>query len=191
MEIGNWRPITLLGVDYKLLTKTLAERLKQVLPGLIHPDQNGFVPGGNIVFSAHTIRDLLFYCSKEKVDMILMALDYTKAFDSVDFQMVFRSMEVYNFGENFRRWVEILYSGGTSCISNNGFLSDTFPIERSTRQGDPISPLIFILILEILFIYIRADKNIGGIRIMKNEVKLTSFADDATYFMKDRKSGAH
>ena len=191
MEIGNWRPITLLGVDYKLLTKTLAERLKQVLPGLIHPDQNGFVPGGNIVFSAHTIRDLLFYCSKEKVDMILMALDYTKAFDSVDFQMVFRSMEVYNFGENFRRWVEILYSGGTSCISNNGFLSDTFPIERSTRQGDPISPLIFILILEILFIYIRADKNIGGIRIMKNEVKLTSFADDATYFMKDRKSVAH
>ena len=96
--------------------------------------------------------------------MILLALDYTKAFDSVDFQMVFKSMEVYNFGEKFKRWIEILYQKGASCIANNGFLSDTFPIERSTRQGDPISPLIFILILEILFIYIRADKNIEGIK---------------------------
>ena len=75
MDIANWRPITLLGVDYKLLTKTLGQRLKKVLPNLIHKDQNGFVPGGNIFFSTHTIRDILFYCSKEKVDLIMLALE--------------------------------------------------------------------------------------------------------------------
>ena len=60
LKLANWRPISLLGVDYKLLAKCMGERLKKVLPNLIHPDQNGFVPGGNIFFSTHTIRDLLF-----------------------------------------------------------------------------------------------------------------------------------
>ena len=73
-------------------------------------------------------------------------------------------------------------------MANNGFLFKTFPIERSTRQGDPISPLIFILVLEILFISIREDKNINGIKILENEIKLTSYADDATYFIKDKMS---
>ena len=66
MNIANWRPITLLNIDYKLLTKTLGQRLKTVFPGLIHKDQNGFVPGGSIFYSSHTIRDILFYCKKRK-----------------------------------------------------------------------------------------------------------------------------
>ena len=188
LDIANWRPITLLGIDYKLLTKTLGERLKKVLPDLIHPDQNGFIPGGNIFYSAHTIRDIMFYCNKENIDLILLALDYTKAFDSLEFSFVHETFRVFNFGDNFRRWIKVIFSGGKSCISNNGFLSATFSIERSTRQGDPISPLIFILALEVLFILIRANSNIKGIRVLKTEVKLTSYADDATYFLKDRPS---
>ena len=188
MKLANWRPITLLGVDYKLLTKTLAERLKLVLPKLIHPDQNGFVPGGSIFSSTHTVRDILFYCNKEKIDLVMLALDYTKAFDSVEFGFIHEAFKAFNFGEQFKKWINVLYKGGRSCISNNGFLSSTFPIERSTRQGDPISPLVFILVLEILFICIRENGNIRGIKILKNEIKLTSFADDATYFLNDKDS---
>ena len=73
-------------------------------------------------------------------------------------------------------------------MSNNGHISETFEIERSTRQGDPISPLIFILCLELLFITIRADENIKGFKIENNEFKLTSYADDASYFLKDKSS---
>ena len=62
VDVPNWRPINLLNIDYKLLTKTLGQRLKTVFPGLINKDQNGFVPGGSIFFSSHTIRDMLFYC---------------------------------------------------------------------------------------------------------------------------------
>ena len=188
LDISNWRPITLLGIDYKLLTKTLGERLKKVLPDLIHPDQNGFIPGGNIFYSAHTIRDILFYCKKEKLDLILLALDYTKAFDSLEFAFVHETFKKFNFGNYFRKWIKVIFSGGKSCISNNGFLSEAFSIERSTRQGDPISPLIFILALEILFIHIRENCNIKGIKIIKNEVKITSYADDATYFLKNELS---
>ena len=77
LDIANWRPITLLNTDYKLLTKTLAGRLKSVLPCVVHPNKNGFVPQENIFFSSHTIGDIIFYCKKENLDLILLALDYT------------------------------------------------------------------------------------------------------------------
>ena len=187
-DISNWRPITLLNLDYKLLTKTLGQRLKLVLPSLIHKDQNGFIPGGNIFYSAHTIRDILFYCKKENLDLILLALDYTKAFDSVDFEFIHKTFRLFNFGENFRKWVKLIFNEGKSCITNNGRISEKFEIHRSTRQGDPISPLIFILGLQVLFITLRSDENIRGFKIENSELKLTSYADDASYFLRDKKS---
>ena len=84
--------------------------------------------------------------------------------------------------------MKVIYNGGKSCISNNGHISEAFEIERSTRQGDPISPLVFILCLEILFITIRSDENIRGFKIENNEFKLTSYADEASYFLKDKLS---
>ena len=180
--------MTLLGIDYKLLTKTLGKRLKIVIPGLVHKDQNWFIPGGNIFFSSHTIRDILFYCKKESLDLILFAIDYSKAFDSVNFQLILKTFELFNFGDRFRDWIKVIFNGGKSCISNNGHISETFEIERSTRQGDPISPLIFVLCLEILFITIRSDDNINGFKIENNEFKLTSYADDASYFLKNKVS---
>ena len=96
-----------------------------------------------------------------------MAIDYTKAFDSVNFEFIHKTFELFNFGENFRKWIKIIFTGGKSCISNNGNISETLLIERSTRQGDPISPLIFILGLEILFITLRSDENIKGIIMEK------------------------
>ena len=147
-------------------------RLKSVLPSLIHSDQNGFVPGGNIFFSSHTIRDILFYCKKENLDLILLALDYTKAFDSINFKFIHKTFELFNFGEKFKKWITIIFNKGKSCISNNGNISESFHIERSTRQGDPISPFIFILGLETLFITLRSDENIKGFRIENNELKV-------------------
>ena len=186
-NIANWRPITLLNMDYKILTKTLSTRLKPILSSLVHPDQNGFVPGGSIFFSSHTIRDILFYCKKENVDLILMALDYTKAFDSVDFEFIFKTFVTFGFGPKFQKWIKILYEKVKSCISNNGNISEPFEIEGSTRQGDPISPIVFILGLEILLVSIRSDDNIKGIKIEKHELKLTAYADDSSYFLKDKK----
>lgn len=188
LRLENWRPITLLGVDYKLLSKCMAERLKNVLPNLIHSDQNGFVPGGNIFFSTHTIRDILFYCEKEKLDLFMLAIDYTKAFDFLEFSCINKTLKIFNFQDNFCRWINIFLTGGKSCISNNGFLSERFDIERSTRQGDCISPMIFILCLEILFVTVRSDRNIKGIKIEGEEIKLSALADDASYFLRDENS---
>ena len=116
-----------------------------------------------------------------------MALDYTKAFDSVDFDFIHETFRAFNFGESFRNWIRVLFNGGGgSSITNNGHISGMFEISRSTRQGDPISPQIFILGLEILFIALRSDENIKGFKIENNEIKLTAYADDASYFLKDK-----
>ena len=115
-----------------------------------------------------------------------MALDYTKAFDSVNFQFIYKTFKHFGFGDNFQKWIKTIFNGGKSCVANNGYLSEKFEIHRSTRQGDPISPLIFIMGLEILFITLRADKNIRGVKIEKNEIKLTAYADDASYFLRDK-----
>ena len=117
-----------------------------------------------------------------------MALDYTKAFDSIDFDFVHETFKIFNFGDNFRNWIKVIFKGGKSSIANNGHISGNFEINRSTRQGDPISPQIFILGLEILFIALRTDDNIKGFKIENNEIKLTAFADDASYFLKDKTS---
>ena len=109
-DIANCRPITLLNTDYKLLTKTLSHRLKSVITSIVHPNQNGFVPGGSIFFSSHTIRDILFYCKKENIDLILLALDYTKAFDSVDFGFIFKTFETFGFGPKCQKWIKTLYN---------------------------------------------------------------------------------
>ena len=102
---------------------------------------------------------------------------------TVDIDFVHETFKIFNFGENFRNWIRVIFNGGKSSIANNGHISGKFNINRSTRQGDPISPQIFILGLEILFIALRYDDSIKGFKIENNEIKLTAFADDAYYFL--------
>ena len=134
---------------------------------------------------------MLFYCDKEKLDLLMFCVDYTKAFDFLEFGYIEKVVKLFNFGENIQKWLKIILTDGESRVSNNGFLSNKFKIKRSTRQGDPLSPIIFVLGLEILFIAIRADKNIRGVVLNGQEVKLTAFADDATYFLKDEHSASN
>ena len=85
--------------------------------------------------------------------------------------------------------MKVFFNGRKSCISNNGHISEKFDIKRSTMQGDPLSPLVFILALELLFVAIRSDENIRGVRVEGQEIKLSAFADDSSYIIRDESSG--
>jgi len=105
--LKNWRPITLLNVDYKILSKVIAERMKQHLPKLINHNQVEYVKGRNITDNIRTISDLMFLTRKDNIGGMIIGIDFEKAFDSVNWNFLKHILKHYNFGIYFIRWVDI------------------------------------------------------------------------------------
>ena len=113
----------------------------------------------------------------------MLAIDFQKAFDSLSWRFLFDLLEKYNFGEDFKKWIKICYSDISSCVINFGYTSKYFKIEKGVRQGDPLSPYLFLLAIEILSINIRDSKDIRGIQLNNEEIKMINYADDTTVFV--------
>ena len=180
--ISNWKPISLLNVDQKLISKTLAERLKKVLPFLINPCQTSYVNGRFLDESGRLIADIIETCHLEKLEGCLVAIDFKKAFDSLNHNFLITALEHYGFGNNFIEWIKILLKNQEFCVINSGHTTKYFRLERGARQGDPISAHLFILTLNILFIFIKFNKKIDGINIFDHEYLCTVYADNVTFF---------
>ena len=99
--IKNWRPISLINVDVKIASKAIARRLEQILPDLIHPSQNGFIKGGSIQDGVRTVKDILEFTKLTDRSGIFLAIDFEKAFDSLNRSFLFKALEKFNFGPYF------------------------------------------------------------------------------------------
>ena len=176
--LKNWRPISLLNQDYKLLAKSIAERIKSCLKNIIHNDQTGFLKGRYIGENIVKICDILNYCEEEDIPALLITIDFEKAFDLLNWKFIDKSLTFFDFPESIRTWVKILYKDINSCVSNNGWASQFFPLTRGVRQGCPLSPYLFLIAAEILSLYIRQNKNIKGLKIGNKTYKISQYADD-------------
>ena len=182
-DLKNWRPISLLNVDYKLLTKVLAMRIKVelILPKLIHTDQTGFISGRYIGQNIRLLSDIMEFSDSKTFQGIFLFVDFEKAFDTLEWSFILKTLEAFNFGDNFRKWVSVLYNNVQSSVMNGGFMTNYFEISRGIRQGCPLSPSLFILAVELLALKIRQNPNCGGIQLPNDqEVKISQFADDTT-----------
>ena len=130
----------------------------------------------------------MHYTSLKKIPGILALVDFEKAFDTVEWSFLFNAFVKFNFGEHFIKWIKLLYTNISSCVSNNGYISNFFTLSRGIRQGYPISALLFILVAEILAINIRCDINIKGITVDGKAFKIGQLADDTTLFLLDVES---
>lgn len=184
-QLKNWRPISLLNVDYKIATKTLAKRITPLLPTLIHHNQVGYVQGRNILDNIRTIDDILKYTKAANIPGILLCIDFKKAFDSLSWKFVEAVLKKFNFGVSFVQWFKTMYQGAVSCVVNNGNTSHYFSLGRGVRQGDPLSPYLFVLAAEILACKIRDNTSIHGLSINNTEVKTLQYADDTSGILKD------
>ncbi len=183
-ELSNWRPLSLTNVDYKILAKVLALRFKNVIHVLINEDQAGFMQGRSASNVLRAIDDVIAYTDNNNIPGILLALDYSKAFDKISKEFMVDTFRIFGFGENFVKWINVLNTDNMSCINYCGWLSAWFPIERGIRQGCPISPMCFILACEILSCYIRQTADIKGIKVPGGkEIRILQFADDTTIFL--------
>ena len=114
---------------------------------------------------------------------LLLLVDFEKAFDTLEWTFVEKTLSFYNFGESIKSWIKLFYTNIASCIQNNGWSSDFFQLSRGVRQGCPLSPYLFILCVEILANAVRNNDGIKGICISETECKISQYADDTTLIL--------
>ena len=180
-NIKNWRPISLSNADIKILAKILAERLKKVLPYIIHVNQCGCVKGRKIAQGIRFVEDVLESMGDES---IILIDDNEKAFDRVEWPWLFHVLEKFGLGDYFVGWIKIMYKNMKSAVMTNGYVSEYFSLSRGIRQGDPLSALLYVLQAEALAEALRCDCRIKGINIQDSdgnfhEVKGSQYVDDA------------
>uniref|UniRef100_A0A670HWB0 Reverse transcriptase domain-containing protein n=1 Tax=Podarcis muralis TaxID=64176 RepID=A0A670HWB0_PODMU len=185
-QIKNYRPISLLNADYKIFTGILAKRLKKILVKIIHKDQEGFLPGRQLRNNIRNIVNVIEYLS-DRCDKpaSLIFVDAEKAFDNVIWEFMLRNLEVMEVGQEFFNGIEAIYTEQKARLIINNIITEDITISKGTRQGCPLSPLLFIVVLEVLLNAIRQNKQIKGVTLGINEYKVKAFADDVVVTLEE------
>ena len=161
-------------------------RLIKGLSGLVHADQSGFMPKRNTRLNLRHLHTILGQVDKIGEDALVLSLDARMAFDSIEWSYMMAALSRMGFGPNFLSWLQLLYAEPLAQVRVNGKLSNTFALQRGTRQGCPLSPLIFALILEHLAFWIRGDLLVRGLRWDSDwEDKISLYADDILLYLTD------
>ena len=172
--LENWRPISLINADAKIASKVIATRIIKVIQEIIHSNQTGFVKGRFIGEAARSIIDIKWIIQKAKKFQ-----DYYFSL-SLDWDFMIKCLGAFGFGPSLKSWVETFYKNIFSCVINNGICISYFEVQRGDRQGDPLSPYLFIIAAELLAITIRNRTDIQGLKIGQEEFKMAQYADDLT-----------
>jgi len=185
--LKNWRPVALLKTENKILSKCLSNRLKEYLHLIIHQDQTYCIPKRSIMDNLFLVRDTLDICKMFNAEVGLIALDQEKAFDRVDHHYIFNLLAAFGFGQDFIKWIRLLYAGASCMVKVGGGLSRPIVVSRGIRQGCPLSGQLYSIAIEPLLFNIR--KTLNGLSIptihQGLRTKITAYANDVTVFVND------
>ena len=182
--IKNWRPITLLNVDYKIFAHIIKNRIIKALPSVISKAQSGFQAGrstnDNLILMALTLDH--FNDNPEDGGFVLQA-DLEKAFDSVSHKFLFTVLQNMGFGNYLVNLIKIAFNGCMSFANVNGHLSSPIYLLRGLHQGSPLSPVLFLLVSQVLTKRLENNPDIRGLFISGVSILTSLFADDTDLFM--------
>ncbi|RVW17180.1 LINE-1 retrotransposable element ORF2 protein [Vitis vinifera] len=194
-DIGDFRPISLLGRLYKLLAKVLANRLKKVIGKVVSPAQNAFVMGRRILDASLIANETIDLWQKRKEKGVICKLDIEKAYDSMNWQFLMKVLQKMGFGPKWLGWMWSCISSAKFSILVNGVPAGFFPSSKGLRQGDPLSPYLFVMGMEVLGALIRRAVEGGflsGCNIREGgrtalNISHLFFADDTIVFCEANK----
>ena len=187
--LKNWRPISLLCVDYKIISKILARRMQFCLENVIDKNQYCSVPGRSIVNCNMFIRDITYFVNNENMEAAFFKVDWHKAFDMVNLEFLFKVMGKMGFGDEFISLIKMLYNNIESAMLINNHIGNYFPLTRSVRQGCPLSMILYTIYQEPFFAAIRENTKIDPLVLPDHSiVKAIGYADDTNIIIKSDKS---
>ena len=188
LKIQNWRPLTMLNNDYKIISKALAIRLKHTLDEIISEDQTGFMKGRQISQTIRKSLDIIEYLESRHKAGYLLSLDYVKCFDKIEINSILGALKYFGYGERFTKMIEIMQLNFQSCVTNNGYLSPWFDVTRSTHQGDPQAAYLFLLCGEVMSHIIKQNSDISPLEIRGVQELISQFADDTQLFETEQRT---
>ena len=172
-----------MNVDAKILSRLITARLEEIIPKICSAEQLAYVKNRNISEGIRLIDFSIWEKERRKEEGYILGFDMEKAFDSISHKYIYDTLKSYGFPEDFVNLIKTLYKGAESTVMNNGKTTPYFPLGRSCRQGDCLSPYLFIIAVEPLIRLIKANEIIKGFKIQEHSYKLSIYADDLTGFI--------
>ncbi|XP_073357917.1 uncharacterized protein [Aegilops tauschii subsp. strangulata] len=185
--VNDYRPITLLNCCLKILTKLLANRLQRVILKIIHRNQYGFLKGRSIQDCVAWAYEFIHQCQASGREIAISKLDFAKAFDTIEQAQMMEIMKCMGFDDRWLGWIKCLFSTAKSSVLLNGTPGKQFFCLRGVRQGDPLSPLIFVLVADLLQAAINAAYRAGDLQLpipaQEEDYPVIQYADDTILVM--------
>ena len=184
LHIKDYRPISLIGCQYKVIAKVLANRLFKVVNSVVSEVQTAYIKGRQIIDGPLMVNEIISWATKRQQKLFILKVDFEKAFDSLDWKFLDHVMEQMGFSDKWRKWISGCLDSGFSSVLVNGSPTKEFKIQKGLRQGDPLSPFLFIIAAEALHISLQVakERNIfEGVEVGHNKIDIShlQFVDDA------------